>query len=326
MQVSILYSEVTDASSPDDADVLQQVESVSRALISLGHTPLFLPMSLDLQSAMDRLTVQSPHLVFNLVESLNGTGRFLHFAPTLLDQLHIPYTGGSTHALYVTTNKILSKKALDAAGLPTPAWYSSAGYVQKKFFPPPYFIKPVGEDASVGIDAESLVWSTDDLPDVLQHKTASFGECLVEAYIEGREFNLSILAADHGPEVLPPAEMLFRDYPEDKPRIVDYRAKWDENSFEYNNTVRSFDFPPADADLLRRMKDIALKCWTLFELRGYARVDFRVDQNGHPWVLEVNVNPCISPDSGFVAASQMAGLTFDQVVDRIMQDSLEKRK
>ena len=70
---------------------------------------------------------------------------------------------------------------------------------------------------------------------------------------------------------------------------------------------------------------IALQCWKLFELRGYARVDFRVDAHNRPWVLEVNANPCISPDSGFVAASQKAGLTFEQVIDRIITDSLEKK-
>jgi D-alanine-D-alanine ligase len=325
LRVIILYSEVTDESSPDDADVLAQVEAVTRALKNLGHKPNSVPMSLNLESAMDLLTTLSPHLVFNLVESLNGLGRFIYFAPALLDQLGLRYTGGSTQALYVTTNKILSKKKLSDAGLPTPAWFSSADS-SGRIDALPYFIKPVWEDASVGIDENSLVYHENDLPFVLKNKVARYGECLVEQYIPGREFNISILAGEHGPEVLPPAEMLFKNYPKDKPHIVDYRAKWDEKSFEYKNTVRTFNLPPGDASMLKQMTDIALQCWHLFELRGYARVDFRVDANNQPWVLEVNANPCISPDSGFVAASQQAGLTFEQVIDRIMTDSLEKRK
>lgn len=323
MRVSVLYSEVTDASSPDDADVLQQVESVSRAVKSLGHTPLSVPMSLDLQAAIDRLTAQSPHLVFNLVESLNGAGRFLHMAPTLLDHLQIPYTGASSHALYATTSKILTKKQLDASNLPTPSWIISHGQLVKKpSFAPPYFVKPVWEDASVGIDDDSVVYDPKNLAEVVRKKTSNYGECLIEQYIPGREFNVSVLAGPDGPEVLPPAEMLFRDYPADKPHIVDYRAKWDEASFEYHNTIRSFDLSQEDAPLLQEMHRIALACWEAFDLRGYARVDFRVDADNHTWVLEVNANPCISPDSGFVAASECAGLSFAQVVERIIQDSL----
>ena len=129
------------------------------------------------------------------------------------------------------------------------------------------------------------------------------GECFAEAYIDGREFNLSLLASKAGPQVLPPAEIRFEDYPEGKTRIVGYRAKWHESSFEYLHTVRSFEFPPEDDELLSRLKDLAVRCWSLFDLRGYARVDFRVDRDGRPWVLEVNVNPCLSPDAGFFAAA-----------------------
>jgi D-alanine-D-alanine ligase len=148
------------------------------------------------------------------------------------------------------------------------------------------------------------------------------GECFAEAYIEGREFNLSLLASKAGPQVLPPAEIRFEDYPEGKTRIVGYRAKWHEGSFEYLHTVRSFEFPPQDSELILRLTDLATRCWCLFDLRGYARVDFRVDREGRPWVLEVNVNPCLSPDAGFYAAAAQTGLSFTQVVERIIGDCL----
>jgi D-alanine-D-alanine ligase len=121
-------------------------------------------------------------------------------------------------------------------------------------------------------------------------------------------------------EPLPPAETLFRDYPPGKPRIVDYAAKWDAASFEYNNTLRRFEFPATDAALLARLRAVALACARLFDLHGYARVDVRVDAAGTPWVLEVNANPCLSPDAGFAAAAAAAGLDGTAVLQRILGD------
>ena len=99
-----------------------------------------------------------------------------------------------------------------------------------------------------------------------------------------------------------------------------YRAKWATDSFEYEHTRRSFDFSPPDEPLLRQLADIAKHCWDAFDLCGYARVDFRVDQAGQPWVLEVNANPCLSPDGGFVAAAEQSGLDYNGLIDRIIRD------
>src|SRR5690606_34390114 len=95
---------------------------------------------------------------------------------------------------------------------------------------------------------------------------------------------------------------------------------WDEESFEFGNTPRRFDFPSGDQSLLRRLARLARQCWRLFGLRGYARVDFRVDRSGEPWILEINANPCLSPDAGFAAALAQAGIPFDSAVDRILSD------
>ena len=139
---------------------------------------------------------------------------------------------------------------------------------------------------------------------------------------EGREFNLSILGGNDGPQVMPPAEILFVDYPNGKHKIVGYNAKWTEDSFEYNHTPRTFNYKKSDEELLSRLKIMALQCWNGFELKGYVRVDFRVDREGIPYVLEINGNPCISPESGFVAATKKAGLKFPRVIERIIEDAL----
>ena len=320
--VVVLHNQIVSTSAQDELDVLVQVETVSEALSLQGYDPVAVPVSLDLQHAMDHLRQLQPKFVFNLVESIGGTGRFIYFAPAMLDHLQIPYSGCSTDALYITTNKLLSKVLMRSQSIATPAWMPLNGPpdVAGIHFEPAYILKPVWEDASVGLDDASVFTGKKMLRDKLQERTFYPGAWFVEAYIPGREFNISILGGSAEPLVLPVAEIEFVGYPQDKPRIVDYRAKWETDSFEYQHTQRRFDYPRTDEALITELQAITLKCWEIFGLRGYARVDFRVDQQGIPWVLEVNANPCISPDSGFVAAAERAGLDFNTVIRRIIAD------
>lgn len=143
-----------------------------------------------------------------------------------------------------------------------------------------------------------------------------------EEFIDGREFNVPMLDGPDGPQVLPPGEMDFSTFPEGKPRIIGHRAKWHESSFEYNNTPRSFDVREQDRGLVDQLRQLSLDCWRLFDLRGYVRVDFRVDRAGRPWILEVNANPCLSPEAGYAAALDEAGVSYDEAVRRILESAL----
>jgi D-alanine-D-alanine ligase len=324
MKAVVLHGRVPEGAPKDEQDVLVQVEAVSRALSDLGYDPVALAFSLDIKKAIEALHAIQPSIVFNLVESIEGQGRLIHIAPTILDFLGLPFTGARSEAMLLTSNKILAKKILNASGISTPLWLSLESIQKDVKVDGPYIIKSVWEHASIGLDAESVIFAKNanqlrhEIKDRLKKHN---GDRFAEAYIEGREFNLSLLASRSGPEVLPHAEIRFIDYPEGKLRVVDYRAKWEEESFEYVHTRRCFDFPEEDKILLKQLEDIAINCWKIFGLAGYARVDFRVDQAGQPWVLEVNANPCLSPDSGFVAAAQRAGLSFHEVIERIIEDA-----
>ena len=324
MRVVVLHGKVAEDAGKDELDVLVQRDAVSTALTGLGYDPTALPFSLDLEGVVRGLRALCPAFVFNLVESVEGRGRLIHLAPSLLDHLVLPYTGSRTEAIFLTSNKILGKGILRAAGIPTPSWSTLHDFPGHPLaHGTPYIVKSIWEHASIGLDEESLVWATspDELRRILgERRDRLAGPCFAEAYIEGREFNLSLLADRDGPEVLPPAEIRFEGYPTGKPRVVSYRAKWDEDSFEYRHTQRSFDFSGEDRGLLENLARIALECWRAFELKGYARVDFRVDQEGRPWVLEVNANPCLSPDAGFAAAAERAAVPYSHVIARIVAD------
>jgi D-alanine-D-alanine ligase len=271
--------------------------------------------------------------VFNLVEALGGSDWLSFLAPALLDALGLPYTGSPTSAMMLSTHKLLAKERLCQAGLPTPGWFvlPKPGAVPPPVASPRVFrpgakciIKTVAEHASFGLDEHSLVVAADEgsLRAELKRVTAELArECFAEEYVDGREFNLSVLAGPDGPEVLPPAEIDFSAFPAGKPRIVGARAKWEAESFEYSHTPRRFRFPDEDRPLLDRLQSLARQCWAAFGLGGYARVDFRVDPSGHPWILEVNSNPCLSPDAGFAAALEEASIPFEQAIARILDDA-----
>ncbi|NPV03371.1 MAG: D-alanine--D-alanine ligase [Syntrophaceae bacterium] len=327
MKVLILHSEIDPCAAADEQDVLVQVETVTRALRALGHEAQPMPFSLDLAGLADRMTRSACDIVFNLVETAGGQGRLIHLAPSLLDFLGIPYTGAGTEATFLSSNKLAAKRFLRARRLRTPDWVSLTESTVRDPFPAGarFIVKSVWEHASVGLEEHSVVAprSLAALRGEIRGRLGSLGgAAFAERYVEGREFNLSVLAGDRGPEVLPPAEIDFVGYGDERLRIVGYRAKWDDKAFEYHHTPRRFEFGPQDRALLRSLKRTALRCWDLFGLRGYARVDYRVDPDGTAWILEINSNPCLSPDSGFTAATLRAGLPFEEVVSRIIRDTL----
>jgi len=334
MRIVVVHNQVAAADAPDEKDVLTQVETVTAVLNSLGHEVIRLGCTLDLDNMQRKLTALAPQLIFNLVESLGGYGSLIHLFPALLDALQLPYTGSNAEVVRITSNKTAAKDKMQQTGLPTPAWYGpypsyNAREIEEVFVPDrTWIIKSLWEHASVGLDRDSLVQTSSAatlLAEMSQRASSLGGTCFAEEFIEGREFNLSLLAGQSGPTVLPPAEICFAGFEPEQPRIVDYRAKWNEDSFEYKNTPRRFDFDAEDEALLAELKRIALRCWDVFSLGGYARVDFRVDSSNKPWILEINANPCISPDAGFAAALSRAGIDFEEAVQAIVVASCRER-
>jgi D-alanine-D-alanine ligase len=324
MHVAIVHNAVPPGAPPDERDVLVQVAHVSQALCELGHRASVLACTLNLAALKESLVALAPDAVFNLVESLDGSDRLIGLAPALYETLGLPFTGAGAAAFLLTSDKLLSKERLHGAGLPTPAWFSPGRAAGEFELAPPYIVKTVSEHGSFGMSDASVV-SREDSSTSCEERIAAeerrLGrECFAEAYIAGREFNLSLLADAHGPCVLPPAEIDFSRLPNGALPIVGYDAKWREETPEFHGTPRTFLFPEEDRSLLAELESLALACWRLFGLRGYARVDFRVDDRKRPWILEINANPCLSPDAGFAAAAARAGLPFREVVRRILRD------
>lgn len=334
MKVAILYSQdwpdgPEAQSRPDCLDTLDQAGLIEDSLVPKGHKlqRFALKDRTSFMPLLNGISEFAPDVVFNLVESIYGKEELHPSMAGLLEILNIHYTGSPLAALASTTDKAVTKAVLAAAGLPTAPWNVFTGHAaapERELFPGPWIVKPACADASIGIDDDAVVTDFAALLPKAAQISAKFGKTLIERFIDGREFNISVLekpGSSGTAEVMPPAEMEFANWPEGKPRIVNYKAKWDEAAFEYENTVRSF--PSADENTpINKMKRVALACWDLFGLRGYARVDMRLDAGGGIYIMEINANPCIAPWSGFMAASKQGGYEPGEVIQRIVLSAL----
>ena len=328
MRVVVLHDAVPEGARPDELDTLEQVRAVAAALTARGHTAEALPFDLDLGRARAELLARGPDVVFNLVESVGGQGRLVHLAPALLEALGLPFSGCSAEATFLASGKPLAKRLLQQAGVPTAPWLSRPELAAGAPVPAGrWIVKSAWEHASVGLDEDSVLEGGDPaalLAELERRLPALGGEGFLEAFLPGRELNLGLLEGPDGPRHLPPAEIEFRDWPAGKPRVVGYRAKWAEDSFEYVHTVRRYAFGPEDQAFLAAGQALARACWDLFRLSGYARVDLRGDAQGRPVVLEVNTNPCLAPGAGFAAALEVAGLDYAHTIEELALNALRR--
>jgi len=314
-KVVVLHSEILDPTRLDELDTLVQVEEIEAALHASGYETFRLPYTNIVETGSILQGMQNI-VVFNLVESINGKSEFLHAPALLLETLQIPFTGNDSNALMLTLNKILAKTLMKSAGIPTAPWYYPQSGVGRNeaSLDGQYIIKPAAEGGSVGIDQDSVVSGFDAMQRILQKKIEQFGgKWFAELFIDGREFNISMVDTPKGLQVLPISEICF-DFAEGRPKVVTYDAKWTPDHPDNIGTVVHFPSDSIDSELLAKLKLLAIRCWETFSLKSYARVDVRVDHEGQPWVLEINGNPCLSSDAGFCRAVLKAGLNMPTIM------------
>lgn len=310
--VVICHNPVPAGADPSTADVLAQVELVAGALASAGFPARTVAVTDPRGAEAFRGCT-----VFNLVEAFPGEPwPPLEFAAAL-EQAGVAFTGSPAAALRLTTDKLATRHHLERLGLPVAPGEAFAGHEPP--FPPPWIVKPACEDASLGLDGDPLCDSWEDLWTRAGRLARQFPgqELLVEAFLPGREFNVSLLERRGRLEVLPVAEMSFAGLPPELPPLVTYEAKWLAGSAADLGTVRVF--PDPRESLVEQVAGLASAAAVACGVRGYARVDIRCDADGKPHVLEVNANPCLAPGAGFLAAAEHAGLAPEAVVMAILE-------
>jgi len=326
LAVAVLHDPAGPHDPPDRIDSLRQAEAFAAALERLGCRPALVPFVADLAAVRARIAELRPAAVANLAESLAGLERLAFCAAALAEALRIPCTGNPSAALLASTGKSAVKRRLLMAGLPTAPWLAHdprPGDAAPDFSAGParFLIKPEDEHGSVGIGPDALVTALDraHLLELLHGRETRLGlPCLAETFLSGREFAVSILQGSEGPEALPVAEMRFLAPKETT--VLTYASKWREESRDCASTRRRF--PADEPRLTLRLQDLALSAWRVLGLAGYARLDFRLDAEGAPQIIDVNANPCLAPDAGFAAAAARAGLDYDTLAGRILRAAL----
>jgi D-alanine-D-alanine ligase len=323
-RVAIAHNPVATDADPSTSDVLAQVALVSAGLDSLGIPHQVVPMP-DWRPWL-RLSPRPGLAVFNLMEAPAGRPEALLGAAAVLELLGLPFTGSPSGVLWVTTDKLATRAILAAEGLPV----APGGRLDPDRpdlldrIPGPWILKPACEDASLGLEGEPLCGTPEEATARARELAARFpGQAvLAETFLPGRELNVSLLAGSTGVEVLPIAEIVYEGFPDGMSRVLGYEAKWHEESFAYLHRVRHFPEGLDDRGLLARAAELARATWRIFGLKGYARVDLRLDEAGEPCILEINANPCLAADGGFMAAAARAGLSSGEVVERILRDAV----
>ena len=305
-------------SRPDEIDTIATSESVAGALARLGYATEIIGLDRDL-AGIDALAQRRPLLVFNLVDAVDGDCRLAPMVPARLDAAGLPYTGAGTNAWLDTLSKTGTKLKLEHAGLPTPQWSEDGTGFRADAR---VIVKPVWEHGSFGIGPDSVVDGADAARAIAERTLRWDTEHFAESYIDGREFASAMMEGPNGIELLPIRETEFQGFDDGDPLITDYDAKWTPGSQPFMGTPRRFGLEREEPELAAELNRLALACWDLFRVDGYARVDFRVDRAGAPFILEVNMNPCLNSDAGFAASAEEAGIGYDAMIGRIVEDKL----
>jgi D-alanine-D-alanine ligase len=304
---------------PTEADVL-------RALGRLGHEVDSLAVFDNVPVILERLASFRPDVVFNLSESFRANRAQEPNIPALLELMKVRYTGSGPGALMLCKDKSLAKKVLAyhrvrvARGVVS---HRRRPVQRLRRFTYPAFVKPVGEEGSDGISQASFARDEKEAIERARfiHERIKT-DALIEEYVEGRELYVGVL---RGPQTLvfPPREIFFTKVPDDAPKFATFSAKWDEayrKKWGIKNGPAG-DLPEGVAD---HLEALARTVGRVLKIRGPGRVDVRLTPAGELVVIEANPNPSLAHDEDFAQAALKAGIEYDALVQRILDDALRR--
>lgn len=322
-RVVVLYTEANDDLEDElraTIDLSATATAVAETLRSLGHEVKTLSFGHDACELAGRLRTLRPDIVFNLAECPMECNAKEPHAAALLELLRLPYTGSGPIALALCKDKAVAKQILGAHRLPTSRFeVFSTGSQRLSRLSFPLVVKPLTEDGSLGIAEESMVEDQRQLRTRVAFLREQHGQdAIVEEFLGGREFIVTVLGngtADAPYRVLPPGEYVYHSK---RWRVCTFKAKWDESHPSYAAVEARYPATLSES-LRRRLERLTLACANAFAIRGYARIDFRLNRSGVPHILEVNPNPDLSPGAGIARTAETAGFTYAPFLQEILK-------
>jgi D-alanine-D-alanine ligase len=304
---------------PMEADVIT-------SLRALGHDVSRLAVYSNVRDMLDRIASFAPDVVFNMCETFHWDRAHEPNIPGLLDLMKVRYTGAGPEALMLCKDKALAKKILAFHGIRVASHVVShrARPIKKlRRFRFPAFVKPLGEEGSNGITKSSYARNEAEAVERAAFLHERF-ECdvLIEEYIEGRELTVGVLG-NKRPLAFPPRETFFGKADDDEmaPRFATQKAKWDD-SYRRKWRIRNGEPDPLPAGAAERLARTARMAYRVLKIRGVVRLDVRLTENGQVVVIEVNPNPSLARTDDFAMAAAAAGIHYDALIQRMLDNAL----
>jgi D-alanine-D-alanine ligase len=317
--------DLTEALKTDDR---KTERDVLNALGELGHQTEYLVIFDNLDLIQQKIQAFQPDVIFNLADQFKNNRSFDQNIVSFLATRETPFTGCGSSGLTLCKHKAIAKKILGYHRIHTPEFVSIARgkhIARPKRLKFPIVVKPLKEEASLGIAQASFVETDEQFKERVQFIHDSFNnDVIAEEYIEGRELYVSLLG-NHRLEVYPIRELVFREVPPDEPKLATYKAKWDEEYRKRWGLDNRFaeDLDPA---VIAAIQNTCKRIYHLLTIDGYARLDLRLTKDNKVYFIEANPNPMLAADEDFGQAAVKAGLTYPQLIDRILRLALKTER
>ena len=302
--------------------------NVLAALAELGHTAEHLVIFDDLDLLRQKLQTFQPDVIFNLADQFKNNRAFDQNIVSFLEMQGVPFTGCGSTGLTLCKHKGISKKILGYHRIHVPEFVTIARgkrTTRPRRLKFPILVKPLKEEASLGISQASFVETDEQFSDRVQYIHEKLdNDVIAEEYIEGRELYVSVLG-NHRLQVFPIRELIFKEVPPDEPKIATYRAKWDE-AYRQRWGLQNIFAEGLDPAVATDIQQVCKRIYHLLTIDGYARVDLRVTSDNRVYFIEANPNPILAADEDFAQSALKAGLSYPKLIDRILKMGLTSER
>lgn len=313
-----------DLTDPDDPrhDKYRTEMDIKHALLRLGHEIIIVGVHDDISPVRKVIDEWHPDIAFNLLEDFAGYGALDFYIVSYLDMLGVPYTGCNARGLLLSRDKALSKKLLTYHRIRVPEFavfplHRQISLKRANRLTYPVIVKSKIEQGSVGISQASYVATPQELMERVKQVHDMTGEdAIAEQYIDGRELYVTVIG-NRRLEVFPIRELVFDNIDDKMHRIATYNVKWNEEYRERWGIDYQFarNLP---AGIEQKIIKLAKRVYRVLDMSGYARLDLRLDAEGHIYVLEANANAALSSIEEVAFSAEKAGYKYDQLIQKLL--------
>jgi D-alanine-D-alanine ligase len=325
LRVIVLTRE--DLIPPDTLDGVEDKEKepwrtdydVVSTLRRAGHEVWPVGVGGELGVIREAIELHNPHVAFNLLEDFDGYPLFEQHVVSYLELKKQKYTGCNPRGLTLAHDKALTKKILAYHRIHVPRF--AVFPLGRKVLRPsrlrfPLFVKSLSDEGSVGIARASIVRDDEKLKERVEFiHQQNQTHAIAEEYIEGREIYVGVIG-NRKLRAYTPWEMLMSNLPEGSPNIATSKVKWD---VEYQKKIGLKTRPAKlEAPMKHALERLSKRIYRILGLSGYARIDYRLTQDGRFYVLEVNPNPQIARNEDFADSAEHCGVKYPELLQKIL--------